>query len=330
MKYLKHEAREYAQEHFRGIWAAAPTPFLDDGALDAAGLASNIRHWLEDLQIDGLFVGGKQGEYFSMSITERKRLFSLAVDSAHGRGATILSCSDQNLDTLLELAAHAIGVGADYIVVHSPILHFGEDVDSTVYEYYRYIAERVDIGIAMWSHPDAGYVMSPELCTRIARDCPNVVAIKYSVPRDMYAQLTEMAQGSLIVSTASESEWLDNIEQLGWRLYLCSIPPILCQTTVDRRIRTYTDLAFRGDWRGAREVQQSLEPVRQALRNSRPPGTPHAQQKYWQDLLGQVGGRVRRPLLNLTQAQKAVIERAFHDCGLQLGGNRRDASREPR
>jgi 4-hydroxy-tetrahydrodipicolinate synthase len=320
VKYRKREAREYAQQHLHGIWAAVPTPFDADLKLDSAGFASNLRHWIDDLEVDGVFVGGKQGEFFSMSVAERKQLFTLTLEGLGGlqrNASAILSCSDQNLDVVLELAHHAEVLAADYIVVHSPTLHFGHEVESTVYEYYRYIAERVDVAIAMWSHPDSGYLMSPELCDRIAADCPNVVAIKYSVPREMYARLSRMAAGRLIVSTASEAEWLDNIVELGWRLYLCSIPPILYQTANDRRMRQYTDLAFKGDYVGARTVRDSLNPVRRALLDTRVPGTPQAQQKYWQQLLGQVGGLVRRPLLNLTAAQQAAIAGTFKSCGLQ-------------
>ena len=107
----------------------------------------------------------------------------------------------------------------------------------------------------MWSHPDAGYLLSPETCARIATDCHNIVAIKYSVPRKMYAELTDMTRDSLIVSTASEAEWLDNIIELGWRLYLCSIPPILLQTKTDRRMQQYTELAFQGRFQEARRVR---------------------------------------------------------------------------
>jgi 4-hydroxy-tetrahydrodipicolinate synthase len=110
----------------------------------------------------------------------------------------------------MDLAQHGQNNGADYIVVHAPILHFVTDRDETIYEYYKYITERVDIGIAMWSHPDSGYLKSPDLCNRIA-DLPNIVAIKYSVPRDMYAELSKLAGDKILVSTASEEEWLDNI-----------------------------------------------------------------------------------------------------------------------
>jgi len=319
MKYTKLEAKDYAREHMRGIWAAALTPFTPDCQLDEAGFRNNLRHWIESLGIEGVFVAGKQGEFFSMSVAERKRTFELAVEETERQGATIMSCSDQNLDTVIELAKHAQAIGADYIVVHAPILHFLKDVDDTLYEYYRHLSEQVDIGIAMWSHPDSGYLMSPELCAHIA-ELPNIVAIKYSVPREMYAKLTQLAGDKILVSTASEEEWLDNILELGWRLYLCSSPPYLLQTQADRRMHEYTQLAFQGEREKARAVRDSLEPVRHALKSTRPGGKPQAHQKYWQELLGQAGGPVRFPLLQLTETEKAATRATFQECGLSLEG----------
>ena len=302
----------------RGIWAAALTPFADDYSIDEIGFRRNIRHWIDELEIDGLFISGKQGEFFSMSLSERKLTFDIAVEETRGKGSTILSCSDQNIDIVLDLARHAQRIGGDYIVVHAPVLHFVTDHDEILYQYYKYISEQVDIGIAMWSHPDSGYLMSPELCARIS-ELPNIVAIKYSVPREYYARLTELAGEKLIVSTASEDVWFDNIEQLGWRLYLCSSPPYLIQTKFDKRMRQYTDLAFAGKFEQARKIRDSLEPVRQALKATRPRGKPQAQQKYWQELLGQAGGTVRRPMLPLTTAERVTIRTAFDFCGLKSG-----------
>jgi 4-hydroxy-tetrahydrodipicolinate synthase len=318
MRYRRTEAKEYARAHFKGIWAAALTPFSPDRAIDEAGFRRNLRHWANDLGIDGVFVCGKQGEFFSMSVAERKRTFDIAVEELGGE-RTILSCSDQNLDVVLDLAKHARAIGADYIVVHAPVLHFLSKQDETLYEYYRWLSEQVEIGIALWSHPDSGYLMSPELCARVA-ELPNVVAIKYSVPREMYARLTRLAGDKLLVSTASEEEWFDNIVELGWQLYLCSSPPYMLQTKVDRRMREYTDLALRGEVARAKAVRDSLNPVREAIRRTRPPEKFHAHSKFWQELLGQYGGAVRRPMLELTDAEKETTRRAFETCGLKLDG----------
>ena len=308
MNYSRNDAKAYARTHLSGIWAAAQTPYNPDLSIDEAGLRRNLRHWVDDLGVDGVFVSGKQGEFFSMSLAERKRTFEIAVDEIGG-ARTILSCSDQNLGTVIELARHAQAIGSDFIVVHAPVLHFLSAQDETLMAYYRAVSEQVDIGIALWSHPDFGYLMSPELCARVA-DLPNVVAIKYSVPRDMYVKLTRLVGDKLIVSTASEDEWFDNIVELGWRLYLCSSPPYVYQTAVDRRMRDYTDLAFKGDIARAKVIRDSLEPVRDAFRRTRPPEKFHAHSKYWQELLGQAGGAVRRPLLELTDAEKDATRRA--------------------
>jgi 4-hydroxy-tetrahydrodipicolinate synthase len=104
--------------------------------------------------------------------------------------------------------------------------------------------------------------------------------------------------------------------ELGWQVYLCSNTPYLIQTPNDRRMREYTDLAMRGDVKRARIIRDSLQPVRKAFRDSRPPEKPQAHAKFWQELLGQDGGPVRRPLLSLTEAEKDAVRKAFAASGL--------------
>lgn len=324
MKYKKSEAKEYAREHMVGVWAANLTPFNEALQLDENAYRANLNHWVNDLKLGGIFIAGKQAEFFSMSIAERKRLIDLSVEVAsdagdrQGTGACgiVTSCSDTNLDVVLELAEHSKNVGADYVIVHSPVLHFGADTDETIYEYYRYLSEKIDLGLAMWNHPDCGYVMSPELCARIA-ELPNVVAIKYSTDRARYKRLTEMVGDKIHVSNPDEPDWLENIIELGWKLYLCSTPPFLLQSKVDQRMNAYTQLAFAGKFEEARQVRDSLNPVREAIKHSKPKGKPQAHGKYWQELLGQHGGPVRRPLLQLTEAEREATRQAFAQCGLR-------------
>ena len=53
------DAKAHARAHLKGIWAAALTPFQPDGAIDEDGFRRNLRHWVDDLGIDGVFVSGK-------------------------------------------------------------------------------------------------------------------------------------------------------------------------------------------------------------------------------------------------------------------------------
>lgn len=312
------DAKRFAREHLRGVWAATLTPFTSDGSLDEAGWRRNLKHWYNELGIAGLFVNGKQGEFYAMTIAERKRVAEIAAEEARSAGrGLMLSCSDQSLDTVIELARHAQSIGAHYIVVHTPLLYFGAHTEDTLIAYYSEVAASVDIGVTLWNQPpDCGYLLEPETCLRLAK-IPNVVAIKYSVPRETYTRLTRLAGDELIVSTSNEEDWLDNILELGWQVYLCSTPPFLLQTAKDRRMHEYTELALRGQVERAKTVHASLAPVRQALKQTRPAGKAASHQKYWQELLGQTGGMVRRPLLALTDEEKRLTREAFEQCGLK-------------
>jgi 4-hydroxy-tetrahydrodipicolinate synthase len=113
MIFRRNEAKEWARENMRGIWAAALTPFTPGSlAIDEAAVRRNFRHWIEDLGIEGFFVAGKQGEFFAMTLEERKRIFEITLEETQGKAGSIMSCSDQNMETVIELAKHAEKIGA--------------------------------------------------------------------------------------------------------------------------------------------------------------------------------------------------------------------------
>ena len=70
------------------------------------------------------------------------------------------------------------------------------------------------------------------------------------------------------------------------------------------------------DFENSKPISDSLDTVRKAFHHSKPLGKPHAHQKYWQELLGQVGGRTRFPNLELTNDEKKKIQIAFEASGL--------------
>lgn len=145
------------------------------------------------------------------------------------------------------------------------MLHFQKAQGETLLRYYGTIVEKVDICRALWSHPDSGHLMSPRLCNQLA-DIETVVAIKYSVSRPMYAELSRLAADRIIVSTASEDEWLDNTIELGWQLYFCSSLRYLIRAAKDRRMRDYTDATFAGELETARDQRQPLPPCGRPFR----------------------------------------------------------------
>ncbi|MFK7753872.1 MAG: hypothetical protein AB8B51_15160, partial [Sedimentitalea sp.] len=73
----------------------------------------------------------------------------------------------------------------------APVLSFDHDRSEGLYQYYKRFCDQLGIGIAMWSHPDSGYLMQPDDSARIA-ELPNITAIKQAVPGEMYVRLSQM------------------------------------------------------------------------------------------------------------------------------------------
>ncbi len=315
MLYAKRDAKEFASTRLKGVWGSTVTPFTQDLALDENGFRENLRVCVEDLKFPGILVTGKHGEFFSMTVEERKRTFELAMEVMRGKSAAAMSCWDMNLDTTIELLRHAQRVGAEFATVLNPVMYFGSNTDEAVYEYFRHLSEQVDIGIILWNNDGQGYSMSLNVCQRLAQ-LPNIVGIKDAVDKEHYTQLTHAIGERFPVSHPSEKNWLENMDTLDWKLHYASVEAVAMQTPGDCRVMEYTDLFMAGDTVRARRIRDSLEPVREALRSSRVAGKLTAHYKYWFELSGLAGGPVRRPLLPLTEQEKAKIREAYTTCGL--------------
>ena len=90
MSDAKSEAKAKARERLRGIWAATLMPFRSDLSVDEEGWRRNLRHWYGPLGIKGLFVNGKQGEFASMTVAERRRTAHIAVEEAAAFGGGVM------------------------------------------------------------------------------------------------------------------------------------------------------------------------------------------------------------------------------------------------
>ena len=247
MKYRRSEAKDYARAHMKGIWAAALVPFAD-GPLDrrgglppqpaALGRRPRHRRHFRRRQAERVLLDvGRRAQALVRDHRRRdrqpRRHDRVVLRSEHGRDDR--ACQARPGGRLRNTS------WCTRRCCTSCTSRTRRSTSTT-----RRSASRSTSASRCGATRTRGYLMSPELCARIA-ELPNIVAIKYSVPREMYARLTRLAGDKLIVSTASEEEWFDNIVELGWRLYLCSSPPYLFQTKADRRMREYTDLAFAGE-----------------------------------------------------------------------------------
>lgn len=318
MKYRKHETKEYAKTVLKGVWTALPTNFTKDDRLDETGNAANLEHCISKLKLDGHYCVGNVGEFWSMTNEERMRLAEINVEVAKGRIPLIAGCHHQNPYEAVKLAQHAQAVGIDFVIILTP--YVAARGDDAVYDYYKFVSERVDIGIVLFN-TEATYPISARLAKRLAT-IPNICGFKQGVGKPQPTIALRDAIGKDVeVSVADEAPWLFNLSVMAdrWLLNYC---PHLYQVPGYLPVNDYTRAALDGDMNTATKICRSINPLRSVLAKWIPGyGSAGgrmaiAEQKFWMECIGMVGGPVRTPCAEMTEEAKAQMRADLEATGL--------------
>jgi 4-hydroxy-tetrahydrodipicolinate synthase len=317
-KYSKNEAKEAAKEMLQGVWTALPTNFTADDKIDEAAMAWNLEHCISELKLEGHYCHGNVAEFWTMTNEERMRVHEINVEVTKGRVPLIAGCHHQNPNEVIKLANHAHSVGIDFVIILTP--YVAARGDDPIFEFYKYICERVDIGIVLFN-TEATHPISTTLAKRLVK-LPNICAFKQGVSKISSTTALRAAVGKEIeISVADEAPWVYNIGVSGdhWLLNYC---PHLYQVPGYLPVNDYTAAAKAGDFNKAIEIARSLNPLRTVLSKWIPGygGTggrvPAHEQKYWMELIGMKGGPVRAPQTELNEEQKQQMRTELQATGL--------------
>ncbi|RPI42043.1 MAG: dihydrodipicolinate synthase family protein [Betaproteobacteria bacterium] len=319
MKYRKHEAKEYARQVLRGVWTALPYNFTEDDRLDEAAIAFNLEHCISRLEVAGHYCSGNVAEFWALTNEERMRAHEINVEVCRGRVPLIAGCHHQNPYEVVALCQHAQSIGIDFAIVLTP--YQAARCDDAVYEFYRFICERVDIGIVLFNIPAHYYPISPALASRLAR-LPNICGFKQAAPQPAATiRLREVVGSELVVSVADETPWLHNVAVFGdrWLLNFC---PHLYQVPGYLPVHDYTEAALAGDFTRAVTIARELNPLRAVHAkwitgygggNSR---IPSHEQKIWMEMIGMKGGGVRAPCTRMSAEAEQQLRADLEATGL--------------
>ncbi len=318
MQYRKSEAKAYGRANLHGIWAAIPYPFKADGDLDEAGLRKDVRKYVDLLKLDGLFFGGLVGEYWSLTMEDRRRGQQIVVEEVGDKAQTLAHTGCMSLRDTIALTQHAQQIGATYVIVSNPAVTTREPDD--LYGFFQGLCAEVDIAVSLFNTPICGYTLTPELVARIA-GLENIFCIKNPLPPAHTDEVRRLAGEKIVVCDPNEGRWLDNIIKHNDPLFMSSPDPYLLQTAGRQTMREYTDKARAGDVEGARAVSKTMDPVRRIAdkwMNGKwsAPSVPISAIKYWSELLGFTGGAPRAPMQPLTADEKRTLKQELQTVGL--------------
>ena len=163
-------------EKLKGLGVALVTPFTDSGEVDYAAL-DRLVDYVTEGGVDYLVVMGTTGETPTLTLPERVAVLRAVKARNAGRLPLVVGVGSNDTARVVELIDQTNLDGVDAILSVTPF--YNKPSQRGLFEHYKYIAERSPRPIILYNVPGrTGVNMEAETTLRIARECPNVVAIK--------------------------------------------------------------------------------------------------------------------------------------------------------
>lgn len=299
-----------------GYWPAAPTPFSHDDELDEQAWRELLSLYVSQ-GVHGVLVNGSTGEWFSQSVAERCRVAEIAVEQIDRRVPVVIGVSAYTADEAGYLARHAQKVGADGVLATPPpYAHCSPD---EIVAFYQEVSEATGLPFMVYNWPRGVAVdigQHPGLFRRLA-DLDHVVAVKDSTG-DWLSMLTTVEQLSADVRVFGSFLHRRGLAVL---LGLGGDGNIDGGALAAPYAVPFYEAVRAGDRSSAEKFADRYVAVSSRLIRPDYSGiyaSPVSQLKAAMRLLGQPGGWVRPPLLELTDADVlAELDLLLNSTGLR-------------
>jgi 4-hydroxy-tetrahydrodipicolinate synthase len=281
-----------------GVITAMVTPFDGDGRLDVEGARRLARH-LADHGSHGLVLAGTTGESPTLADDEKLELLR-AVRSELGEELTLI-CGTGSNDTRhsAELTRRAVEAGADAVLVVTP--YYNKPNRAGLRAHFEAVAEAAgNTPVVLYNIPSRCVInLPPDLLAELAR-IDNVVAVKQ-------ANNDELGPIEGLDVLAGNDEIFLRCLELGGTGGI-----LVASHLVGPQMREVYDAATAGELDRAREIESGLHGVYEALTVTSNP-TPV---KAGLEMVGVIGGRLRLPMVEADEQQRAAVRATLERQGL--------------
>jgi 4-hydroxy-tetrahydrodipicolinate synthase len=284
---------------FKGIVPALITPMTPDEELDEQGLRTLV-DTLIDSGVHGLFVLGTNGEFISLTESEKLRIARIAVDQARSRVPVIAGTGAYATRDVIALNRKMEDVGVDAVSVITP--YFNGATQAELLTHYERIAHATSLPVMLYTIPaKTGITLNVDTVRRLA-DIPNIRGIKDSGGDfDRLLQLIALRRDDFAVFTGTDSMIL-------WTLIAGGDGAVAATTNaVPGVVMSIWNDFQRGDIAAARQAQESLRALREAFAL----GTLPVVLKTAAQMLGMPAGPARAPAQPLDAAARERLAKAI-------------------
>src|SRR5574344_2298413 len=165
-----------ARNIFKGLGIALITPFTADGEVDYKSLKRLVEYQLDN-GADFLCILATTGEAPCLSTAEKDEITVFIKEIVNGRIPILKYCGGNNTAAVVDEIKTTDWTGIDGILSICP--YYNKPSQEGLYQHFKAIAEVSPLPIVLYNVPGrTGVNMKPETTVRIAKDFPNIVAIK--------------------------------------------------------------------------------------------------------------------------------------------------------
>ncbi len=290
---------------FTGIATALVTPLNQEG-IDYENFGRLI-DWQIAEGINGLVVCGTTGEGSTLTDDEHREAIRFAVERAAGRVPVIAGTGSNDTAYALELTRHACEVGVDGVLVVTP--YYNKATQNGLVKMFTEIADASTAPVILYNVPSrTGVNIAPKTVATLA-DHPNICGIKEASGNiSAIAEIQALCRDKIDLYSGNDDQIVP-ILSLGGKGCISVLSNPLPRKTVE-----ICDRFFKGDVKGAAELQLALLPLVNALFsevNPIPVKSAMAAMGYCDEYL-------RSPLTVMEEPNRAVLLEEMRKAGISF------------
>lgn len=287
-----------------GVLTALATPF-NKSQIDEPCFREFI-NWQLAQGVHGVVPCGTTGESATLSHEEHEAVIRICVEEVKGRAPVVAGSGSNNTDEAIRLTRFAKEAGADAALLITP--YYNRPTQDGLYQHFKAVAAATHFPLIAYNVPArTGCNLLPETIARMARDIPELVAIKEATGNmTQVSDIMEQSDPDLTMLSGDDFVFLPMLA-----LGATGIISVTSNVAPALVVSLYEAWA-RGDREAARQLHYKLAPINRALfLETNPIPT-----KMALSLMGKMHGDLRLPLWPLSPQHEPTLRNALQSAGL--------------
>ena len=236
-----------AHNIFKGLGIALVTPFKSDGSVDYESLTRLVEYQLDN-GADFLCILATTGETPCLTADEKKKIKELVISLAKGRVPILMGCGGNNTAAVIEELKTSDWHGIDGVLSVCP--YYNKPSQEGLYQHFKSIAAATKLPVVLYNVPGrTGVNLQASTTVRLAKDCPNIVAIK-----EASGNLEQVDE--IIKKKPASFDVISGDDALTFPMISCGAVGVISVigNALPREFSRMIRLEFKGEYEGARKI----------------------------------------------------------------------------